>query len=1350
MTSSTYLNPNPNPNLNAHQPHLLAPVRKALAVLYSLPGRVPDSVSGAHSQAHEHLLQFQTRNVKRKLQSLSQRNNEPTVQHATHMLVEEADYGSTWMCCLALLSGVSSPQQSIHYAEALFAAQTLVHRLRRVKMVEAMDLEMEPPLLLSPMYSQQLFHRYLQWLKIWQHSNPNSMLPVDDLANNFDHATEDEERLKCEWTLETLASLMIEIALATHMRPLATTLASALAVTAARMRFTPNSVPHPAPNTQPIVTMIWHTFERIRAKLLHSTKPKLPVEDVYQWVLYTCLTVLPDALLAGSGSGGGAHGSISMDPRCYVAVTMEVRTNGMMQVCEALLQGCPQDQKLLFVLCQQWAKYAPIPRELLQSTIPPMRSQFCQPSDHQVLTSAIGFWIAIMDAGCWTIEEVLASTLIQKQDQQPNKKKQSNKAKKRQQEVLEERTTENHFLIAQQEVQHRQEMAFLLAKELAGVLRQLAMQELVSIQNTEDEVAGEGPIGGIVACANACLPYFVRASSSDLELFADIGTTIQEMCRSPSRMVRSFASETIYSLHEATMQVLAEGTIRNELAGALVDHIVNCSMSLALQCRYPPGYFDDLTASNDDELENERTDVRDLLRTCAGVASNEINCSSPSFEFASAILLRLIYACAEPLLSTENITDPRKLLFPETAIHAFSALSRPLIATAKADIDQSSTRKEMLSLSLNILYSAGQRLITAFPHVPLSDSLPLSRLYNLAMASLSPALSSLQSSSLQEDANAAMAIGIEAAMASLVYVPELVAPSSLRSSRCDIRGAMRTPGGEDHTGVLALMRLATHSEGLSVAFIRSRKNVTLDLCDLYSHLKLVEQERGRGILHGKGILPKSRRILLNLICHLEIGTNGAAGASHRLRAIFESVVKMIAALKAQQHASVDALFQITEYTFDLAAFSPDIVRTLFDSINTSTSSTACVDLLTTAGCLCYTHASNTLLPSDIVFEWNRLRAALFCLLKASGTNDLPSGALRPVVTSIHTECNAIINQCSLGPLSSSNVFREDLICDEVVPAGLFVHVIHHFLKNNSSGSMRDMPNCVTALCQCQRTVLDAVSSTCPNPLTNGSFHDPRPMLAEAWFLAILQLMKVLLTCPEFNQFEAICEEDADWSRAFQRLASETCSACVQLLLYPTLGKTQEERANDPGPSTDGPHMLVAMEFLETYFLLGSSMLRRVAEDLSKKVPVYFASAQPYANDTQAVGIGIIGAAIFRAVQGGLPPWAVECMPSIFSALYNSALCQNSDNFATVICISMQIRWKHDDRGDLISGRYFQSMGEKAKSAFVVQAMDIAKANTPASWKQMKSLIKQACGGKKKETDFRQRPGLTKLDALDRV
>jgi hypothetical protein len=394
-------------------------------------------------------------------------------------------------------------------------------------------------------------------------------------------------------------------------------------------------------------------------------------------------------------------------------------------------------------------------------------------------------------------------------------------------------------------------------------------------------------------------------------------------------------------------------------------------MSLATQCCYPPNYFQNLEEDNDEELENERNDVRDLLRSvasCSAPAGNPITLAAR--KIASSILLRLLQACAQPIREGHN---EAAMLFPETAVHAFSALAKPLNSMASHySKSPSDEYGEILSLALEIMSSAAKRLIHAFPVVPNSDILPLSRLYNLAASSLSPMLSKLYTIQIFEsNVLNVLDLSIQAAALSLIRLPELIAPSTLRSTRYDIRGAMRTPGGEDHVGCIALLRLATESENLTRAFVRTKESIVLELCQLYGQLKTMENERGRGVLHGQGVMPKSRRILLGVICHLEITTGGTTGGTDVLRDMFVSAVTSIASLRAQaNHFTADTLFRTCEHIFDLASFSPSMVNKLFDfQVEDSTSPQgACLEVLHEVGNLGYQSLSGSGIPLESIFQ----------------------------------------------------------------------------------------------------------------------------------------------------------------------------------------------------------------------------------------------------------------------------------------------------------------------------------------------------------------------------------------------
>lgn len=384
-------------------------------------------------------------------------------------------------------------------------------------------------------------------------------------------------------------------------------------------------------------------------------------------------------------------------------------------------------------------------------------------------------------------------------------------------------------------------------------------------------------------------------------------------------------------------------------------------MKLAAQCRYPPAYFKDLTANNDEELEMERNDVRDLLRGVAGSSCSDKSQDSASEIVSSRLLLRLLEACAQPILDASTAESP---IFPESALHAYSALARPLLLVAMKHVKSPSNDSEgILNLSLETMSTAGRCIIRGFSMSSPNDLLPLSRLYSLATASLSPMLSTLASTQSYENAVlSVLDVCIRAAVVSLVQLPELTAPSTLRSSRFDIRGAMRSPGGEDHVGVLALMRMATESQALTHMFLNAKASVVVDLSDLYEQLKGIENERGRGVLHGRGVLPKSRRILLGVICHLELSTGGNSGASAMLQKNFLSSVTSVAnstdRLSFGFHA--DSLFYVCENVYDLAAFSPNMVTTLFDfKVGDSNSPRyACLEVLRYAGIYGFQAISN--------------------------------------------------------------------------------------------------------------------------------------------------------------------------------------------------------------------------------------------------------------------------------------------------------------------------------------------------------------------------------------------------------
>ena len=612
------------------QPHLSGDLRLALSVLYSLPP-VPTTTTPhqqSHQprptshQAHEYLMQFQSRNIRRKLsskvKSIRQKNGQvpsgipggsggSTVNILEYL--EAGDIGSSWLACLALLAcytpfTLNQQPTSIHYAEALFATQTMVHRLRKVKNDESIDLEFEasPQALQLPPSPEGILGIYMHWIAKFGEISGNAMLPLV-LQRYQASSTADEDTIKGELTVLTLTTLLYAHTQRCHsqetfarIRPLLSTIASAISVAAARLRYTSISVPSPAPNTQPIVQMILQTLSMVHQVAISATppSPEHNSDQIYSTTMFLCMSAVPDAILAGSGSGGGAHGRMSIDPRCFTAITAEVRTQGLSQLWE-IFQTMPiptirDEQCIMFLeMCESWAKYVPLPTDFARRSVDLIEQAFVDLNTTAIQNleeavtagrAALRYWISIMEGGAWTVDEVLAASLIQKNEnsQQPNKKRQSSKSKKRQKEALEERTSQQQYAQAQNEVHHRSEIACEVTMRTWNLFRPLLTRELRAISDLYDDVQGDGPVGGIIACANACLPYLVRQpiqTSESVNLFIVISTAVNEICSSPARSVRGFAAESLYMLHD----VVGKVEIPTQLQSVIVDHYFKVSQA---------------------------------------------------------------------------------------------------------------------------------------------------------------------------------------------------------------------------------------------------------------------------------------------------------------------------------------------------------------------------------------------------------------------------------------------------------------------------------------------------------------------------------------------------------------------------------------------------------------------------------------------------------------------------------------------------------------------------------------------------------------------------------------------------
>jgi hypothetical protein len=406
-------------------------------------------------------------------------------------------------------------------------------------------------------------------------------------------------------------------------------------------------------------------------------------------------------------------------------------------------------------------------------------------------------------------------------------------------------------------------------------------------------------------------------------------------------------------------------------------------MRLAIACAYPHDYFLNMADDNDEELEIERNDVRDILRALAGTGEDRY--TRPPF-FSVCVLDRILCSCSEV------VTDCAKAgqLPAEAVVHSFSALAKPLNHLAEAhEIDEvpSALAREIVRRAVHTMGILSMQVVAAFAKVPDSNIFAVSRLLDIAVASFTPLFASICRKStlsgvcepdkcLRVELIQMLTRAMHASALSVAQIPELAAESTLDHTQYDIIGAMRGPGGEDHVGVLVFMRLVDESEELashiSQVQIHEESSLLVDLCRLHDQLKTFENERQPGVSYGKGVTPKSRRILLSTIAKLAQFTDHSIAESERSQAMlynfFCSVVSTIASKRSSLSSpSAQLMFQLCEATFDLASFGPAIISSFLDG-DESTQITDFVQTLVESGTFGYTVASMNEAPNDLLVQ----------------------------------------------------------------------------------------------------------------------------------------------------------------------------------------------------------------------------------------------------------------------------------------------------------------------------------------------------------------------------------------------
>ena len=293
-------------------------------------------------------------------------------------------------------------------------------------------------------------------------------------------------------------------------------------------------------------------------------------------------------------------------------------------------------------------------------------------------------------------------------------------------------------------------------------------------------------------------------------------------------------------------------------------------------------------------------------------------------------------------------------------------------------------------------------------------------------------------------------------------------------------------------------------------------------------------------------------------------------------------------------------------------------------------------------------------------------------------------------------------------------------------AGLFVLLIRECLNRiaKSMGQLEirliECQRCLKCLQHCAPLVKQLLLHPSPEP---SNHVDPRPTIAEAWYLTSCSLVSI---CRSHDMFAACLINDG-----VDKFFGESLALFTALIFLKDLGtKKDPSRSIQLGCSLDGPHTLAIQSFISESILLDASIVSIIQLN--------------QLNDTNFVsGSAILIAALLRSFSGALPPWTVEEAPELFHSLY---IATGSDaGFAQTLRLSAKLTASTSfggvRSGELLAGKYLDASDSHIES-FVSQSKEVC---IKGNWQKMKVILKATCGGKKRDSGFALRPSFTTWD-----
>ncbi|KAL9179854.1 hypothetical protein ACHAXT_007824 [Thalassiosira profunda] len=1165
-------------------------------------------------------------------------------------------------------------------------------------------------------------------------------------------------------------------------------LGSALSVTALRIRYRPlpdkHATPQPESSCPPLIDMLVNTMKMVgeSAEVYLSQKIQQPQSvmqtahtHAMQQSVAACMKSLPETVLLPAGHDTG-HRIPSIDRACLRAASMELRSVGggmdkaWKVIAETSSNGQSQDSSATQLLecCEAWARYVAVPLDLVNTTVGSLAVEYLHvsrdtlhsPQTQKAQTAAFQYLVSIFESASpsLTAEDILTAALGVgasghtgkggrggggARKNANTKKKQGNKSKKRHEKRLgravavQDCEEGNSADAAEQELLARRNAACVAAAAVFGV----SLADASSMDDTwglrpaasSPSTTTHGVCSTVASAISSVLPHLLHLERQEgesntpwrVELFKVLAGSLRQICAALTREIRALAYEPLMILHTSLHSVAHVSFTVEQVA---VEIICECTQALATSSGYPPGYFNCLTENNDEELEIERNDIRDVARSVCSLDACDLDTAgqkSPSI----LILERIVTAC--------NAATQQSDLPPETVVHILSALAKPLNKLGKICNKQpSATGCAMMTSALQAFGTVCDRLNASFDSRSVSEILPLSRLALMGAASLTPMFGKIAEAMGERPAaideerelfttfERTLLSSLQHSMLSTANLPELAAASTLSWTRYDIKGAMRGPGGEDHVGCIALLRFASESDCLTSRIFQVYGPALLDdLLSLYNGLKASELERGVGCDHGIGVTPISRRLVLRVVSRLALHGANEKGGIFLQQLVQAPLVEM----RSQRELafSAEKSFRLCEAAYDLSFFSPELVADLFD---TAPDDLAIMFESVVTG---YSRLSFASDDDASCQQWGRLRGAVHSALATCLKSTISSKSANIIAALIKAECDAATTQCNRGPESGSNLFIDAIVGEEMVSAGVYSILIKDCLKRIGKTKGR-AEKCMVESQTCLSLLQDVAPAILPLLLhqsPEASAHvDPRPTIAEAWFLALESLV---LVC---RNSEQIASSLAD--HGMTTFLGDSLSVAMALIFLKDVG-TKHSAAPDSqnGMSLDGPQTLALERFVTASLLLGPNILAATGKSVSTLIQVPGVQGQGYE------GAVILIAAIMRGISGAVPPWLVEEAPDLFRSLYTCVGC-DCDQFMLILDASTKIKASAPfggvRAGELLAGRYLDCSSHHL-TTFLSKSKDVC---TKGDWRRLKVVLKAACGGKKKDAGFNLKPQYT--------